>query len=95
MLWQIVLPSAAPYIFTGMRVSLAVALIIVVISEMVAANNGIGYFILAGQRGFKIREMWAGVVTLAMVGYALNQLFLLVENRVLAWHYGYTQEQRH
>lgn len=94
MLWQIVLPSSAPYIFTGMRVSLAVALIIVVISEMVAANNGIGYFILAGQRGFKIREMWAGIITLAMVGYALNQLFLLVENRVLAWHYGYTQGQR-
>jgi ABC-type nitrate/sulfonate/bicarbonate transport system permease component len=94
MLWQIVLPSASPYIFTGMRVSLAVALIIVVISEMVAANNGIGYFILAGQRGFKIREMWAGIITLAMVGYLLNQLFLLVESRVLRWHYGYTQGQR-
>lgn len=94
LIWQIVLPSASPYIFTGMRVSLAVALILVVISEMVAANNGIGYFILAGQRGFKIREMFAGVVTLAVVGYTLNRLFLVLENRVLAWHYGYTQQQR-
>ena len=94
LLWQIVLPSAAPYIFTGMRVSLAVALIVMVISEMVAASNGIGYFILSAQRGFKIREMFAGVLTLAVVGYTLNRLFLLVENRLLAWHYGYTQQQR-
>src|SRR4249920_1940836 len=84
----------SPYIFTGMRISLAVALIVMVISEMVAASNGIGYFILSAQRGFKIREMFAGVLTLAALGYILNRLFLMIENRVLAWHYGYTQQQR-
>jgi ABC-type nitrate/sulfonate/bicarbonate transport system permease component len=94
LLWQIVLPSAAPYIFTGMRVSLAVALIVMVISEMVAASSGIGYFILSAQRGFKIREMFAGVLTLAVVGYVLNRLFVAIENKVLAWHYGYTLQQR-
>jgi NitT/TauT family transport system permease protein len=93
-LWQIVLPSAAPSIFTGLRISLAVALIVMVIAEMVAASNGIGYFILASERGFKVKEMFAGVVTLAMVGYALNRLFLFTENRVLAWHHGFTQQQR-
>ncbi len=95
LLTQIVLPAASPYIFTGMRVSLAVALIVMVISEMVAASSGIGYFILSAQRGFKIREMFAGVLTLAVVGYVLNRLFVAIENRVLAWHYGYTQQQRH
>jgi ABC-type nitrate/sulfonate/bicarbonate transport system permease component len=94
LLWQIVLPASSPFIFTGMRVSLAVALIVMVISEMVAASSGIGYFILSAQRGFKIREMFAGVLTLAALGYVLNRLFLLIENRVLAWHYGYTQQQR-
>jgi NitT/TauT family transport system permease protein len=94
LLTQIVLPAASPFIFTGMRVSLAVALIVMVISEMVAASNGIGYFILSAQRGFKVRDMFAGVLTLALLGYILNRLFLLIENRVLAWHYGYTQ-QRH
>jgi ABC-type nitrate/sulfonate/bicarbonate transport system permease component len=94
LLWQVVLPAASPYIFTGMRVSLAVALIVMVISEMVAASSGIGYFILSAQRGFKIREMFAGVLTLAVLGYVLNRLFLMIENRVLAWHYGYTQQQR-
>jgi ABC-type nitrate/sulfonate/bicarbonate transport system permease component len=93
LLTQIVLPASSPYIFTGMRISLAVALIIMVISEMVAASNGIGYFILSAQRGFKIRDMFAGVLTLAVLGYVLNRLFLMIENRVLAWHYGYTQQQ--
>jgi NitT/TauT family transport system permease protein len=95
LIWQIVLPASSPYIFTGMRVSLAVALIVMVISEMVAASSGIGYFILSAQRGFQIREMFAGVLTLAVVGYVLNRLFVAIENRVLAWHYGYTQQQRH
>jgi ABC-type nitrate/sulfonate/bicarbonate transport system permease component len=94
LLWQVVLPSAAPFIFTGMRVSLAVALIVMVIAEMVAASNGIGYFVLAAQRGFKTREMFAGIVTLAVLGYFLNRLFLLIENRVLAWHHGATQQQK-
>jgi ABC-type nitrate/sulfonate/bicarbonate transport system permease component len=94
LVWQIVLPSASPYIFTGMRVSLAVALIVMVISEMVAASSGIGYFILSAQRGFQIREMFAGVLTLAMIGYVLNRLFVAIENKVLGWHYGYTQQQR-
>jgi len=94
LLVQIVLPASSPFIFTGMRISLAVALIVMVISEMVAASNGIGYFILSAQRGFKIRDMFAGVLTLALLGYILNRLFLLIENRVLAWHYGYTQQQR-
>jgi len=93
LLMQIVLPASSPFIFAGMRISLAVALIVMVISEMVAASSGIGYFILSAQRGFKIRDMFAGVLTLAMLGYVLNRLFLLIENRVLAWHYGYTQQR--
>lgn len=87
---RVVLPATAPYIFSGMRVSLAVALILVVISEMVAADQGIGFFILNAQRGFRVREMYAGVVTLAVLGYLLNQAFVAIEGRVLAWHYGYS-----
>ena len=93
LLTQVVLPASSPFIFTGMRISLAVALIVMVISEMVAASSGVGYFILSAQRGFKIRDMFAGVLTLAMLGYVLNRLFLLIESRVLAWHYGYTQQR--
>jgi len=82
---QIVLPSALPNIFTGLRVSLGIGLIMVVISEMVAANSGIGYFILQAQRSFRVPEMYAGIFTLALVGYLLNVLFLSVERRVVHW----------
>ena len=94
LLWQIVLPSAAPFIFTGLRVSLAVALIVMVIAEMVASSDGIGYFILAAQRGFQVKEMYAGVVTLALVGYGLNRLFLAIEGRLMRWHSGFTETHR-
>ena len=87
-LLRIVLPAASPQIFAGMRTSLSLALILMVISEMVASTNGIGFFVLQSQRSFAIPEMWAGILLLGLLGYALNLIFLLVERRVLAWHRG-------
>jgi ABC-type nitrate/sulfonate/bicarbonate transport system permease component len=84
----IVLPSAAPRIFAGLRVSLSLSLILMVISEMVAATGGIGFTIVQAERSFAIKQMWAGIVLLGVLGYLLNTLLLLVERRVLAWHRG-------
>jgi ABC-type nitrate/sulfonate/bicarbonate transport system permease component len=82
----VVLPAAAPQIFAGMRTSLSLAVIMMVISEMVASTNGIGFFVLQSQRSFAIPEMWSGILLLGILGYALNLLFAGVERRVLAWH---------
>jgi ABC-type nitrate/sulfonate/bicarbonate transport system permease component len=82
------LPAATPQIFAGMRTSLSLAVIMMVISEMVASTNGIGFFVLQSQRSFAIPEMWSGIVLLGIVGYSLNLLFTAVERRVLAWHRG-------
>ncbi len=82
---KIVLPAALPSILTGMRISVGLALIVVVIAEMVASNNGIGAFILNSQRFFNIPEMYAGIFTLALLGYALNTIFLRVEARLLRY----------
>lgn len=87
-LCHVVLPSAAPQIFAGARVSLALAVIMMVVSEMVASTNGIGYFVLQSQRTYAITQMWSGIFLLALLGYVLNVLFLLVERRVLRWHRG-------
>jgi ABC-type nitrate/sulfonate/bicarbonate transport system permease component len=84
----VTLPAAGPQIFAGMRTSLSLAVIMMVISEMVASTNGIGFFVLQSQRSFAIPEMWSGIVLLGIVGYALNLLFIAVERRVLAWHRG-------
>ncbi len=83
---KVVLPSAAPFVMTGLRIALAIALILTVISEMVGATAGIGYFILDSQRSFRIPQMYAGMVVLALLGYALNRAFLAADRRVLAWH---------
>lgn len=83
----IVLPSASPKIFAGLRVSLAVALIVMVISEM-TSSSGIGYNVVIAQRGFRMLDMWAGILVLGILGYVLNAILALVESRVTRWHRG-------
>jgi ABC-type nitrate/sulfonate/bicarbonate transport system permease component len=85
---RVVLPAASPQIFAGMRTSVSLALILMVISEMVASTNGIGYFVLQSQRSFAIPEMWSGILLLGILGYTLNGVFALIERRVLRWHRG-------
>jgi ABC-type nitrate/sulfonate/bicarbonate transport system permease component len=84
-LWSIVLPASLPSILTGMRISLGISLIVVVVAEMIAGNSGIGYFILDMQRIFRVPEMFAGIFTLGVLGFAINFLFLKVEGRLLRW----------
>jgi ABC-type nitrate/sulfonate/bicarbonate transport system permease component len=59
-----------------------------VVSELVASTNGIGYLILNSQIMFLLTDMWCGIVLLAIIGYTLNALFLTVEHNVLNWHRG-------
>jgi ABC-type nitrate/sulfonate/bicarbonate transport system permease component len=87
-IWNVILPAAAPQIITGLKVSLPITLILVVISEMVGSTDGIGYFILDSQRRFRIAHMYAGMLTLAILGYTLNQSFNLLYKLVMPWHVG-------
>ena len=87
-LLRMTLPAASPQIFAGMRLSLSLAVILMVISEMVASTNGIGFFVLQSQRSFAIPEMWSGILLLGILGYVLNLVFVIAERRVLAWHRG-------
>jgi ABC-type nitrate/sulfonate/bicarbonate transport system permease component len=84
-LTRIVLPGAAPKILAGVRTSLSLALILMVISEMVAASSGIGFSIVQAQRGFGFVDMWAGIVLLGIIGFLLNTVLTLIERRILAW----------
>jgi ABC-type nitrate/sulfonate/bicarbonate transport system permease component len=86
LLRRVIFPAALPQIVAGLRISLAIALIVALVSEMVGATNGLGYFILQQQRGLRIRETYAAMVQLALVGLVLNALFVALEGRVLAWH---------
>jgi len=88
-LWRVVLPSASPQIFAGLRASLSLALILMVVSEMVASTNGIGYAILQSQRLFAVTDMWAGILALGILGYLVNAILVFLERRILAWHRGW------
>jgi ABC-type nitrate/sulfonate/bicarbonate transport system permease component len=85
-LLHIVLPSAAPKIFAGLRISLSIAVILMVISELVASVNGIGFELLQAQRTFRSLDVWATIVLLGVIGYVLNAVLGLVEGRALRWH---------
>ena len=86
---KIVLPAALPFIFTGLRVSLGLGLILVVVAEMLAGTGGVGYLILDMQRTFQARAMYAWLVILACLGFALNAGFVFLERRVLFWSAGF------
>jgi ABC-type nitrate/sulfonate/bicarbonate transport system permease component len=82
---RVILPASLPYIVTGLRVSLSIALILVTTAEMVAGSKGIGFFILDEERSLRGSNMYAGIVFVAVVGYTLNRVFLMVEKRALKW----------
>jgi sulfonate transport system permease protein len=84
----VVLPGASPQIAAGLRASLQVSIILMVVSEMIAASEGIGYFILYAQTVFAIVTMWSGIVVLSVLGTLLNYLFVFAEHRLLGWYHG-------
>lgn len=85
---EIILPAAAPMIFVGLRYALTVGLVIALVSEMIAGNDGMGYFVIRAQQNLSVVQLFAGVFTLAFLGYALNFAFLIGERAVLPWHAG-------
>jgi ABC-type nitrate/sulfonate/bicarbonate transport system permease component len=91
---HLTLPAASPQIFAGLRQGLSVAIILMVISELFAASDGLGFAIVQAQRRFAIPEMWAGMLMLGLLGFLLSLLFRVVENRWLAWYHGLRRAQR-
>ncbi|MEV4400480.1 ABC transporter permease subunit [Nonomuraea sp. NPDC049607] len=82
----VVLPAASPKIFAGLRLSLSLALILMVISELFGSTDGIGYQLLQAQRSFDGPGVWATIALLGILGYLVNGLFVLAEHRLLVWH---------
>ena len=83
---MIVLPAALPQIFSGVRYALSGALILMVVSELMFASNGVGYELIQSQRTFAIVDMWSAMFLLGLLGYGLNVCLQVFENRVLSWH---------
>lgn len=85
---HLVLRAASPQIFAGLRQALSIGIILMVISEMFAASNGIGFTVVQFQRSFAVPDMWTGIIVLGLLGYLLSVVFRTVERRALAWYHG-------
>lgn len=82
---KVVLPASVPAVFTGIRVAGAYSILVLIAAEMVGAKAGLGYLVNYSQFTFEIPKMYAGIVTLALLGLAFNHAVLFVERRLTAW----------
>ncbi|SJN11742.1 putative ABC transporter [Leucobacter sp. 7(1)] len=90
----LILPAASPRIMAGVRQTLSIALILLVISEMFYSSSGLGYQIVFFQRNYLIAEMWSGIVLLGLIGVLLAAIFGVVERSVLRWYHGTREVER-
>lgn len=84
---MLLLPAASPKIFAGLRLSLSLALILTVFSELLpGTEDGVGFQLTDAQSRFDLLTVWAVMVLLGLIGYLLNACLLAAERRLLAWH---------
>lgn len=83
---RILLPGAMPKVFAGLRTSLAYALILMIITELQKAVDGMGYQLNQVQRDFDYIGLWAILAVLAIVGMVSNGMLVALQHRVLHWH---------
>jgi ABC-type nitrate/sulfonate/bicarbonate transport system permease component len=86
---RVIVPAAFPQIVAGMRNSLSLAVIMMVLSEYFSSTSGVGYVLLISKNTFDFGPMWAAILLIGLLGYLLNVMFLLIERRLLAWHRGW------
>lgn len=84
-LWEVVLPSALPELLSGIRTALALSFVLLVASELIVARAGLGYMIGWLGDGGAYDAMFAVVMTVALLGFVADRLYLMLMRRILAW----------
>jgi NitT/TauT family transport system permease protein len=85
---RVILPAAVPYILTGMRIGVGTAFIVVIVSEMIAVNNGLGFRINEAREYFWSDKIIAGMITIGLLGLAIDTAMNKLNNHLLRWHRG-------
>lgn len=83
--WTVALPGSLPAIFTGMKLSLGFALIVIVGAEFLAADKGIGFMIWQSYQTLRMEQMFVGLVITGIMGWALSLILDLIEHFVVPW----------
>jgi ABC-type nitrate/sulfonate/bicarbonate transport system permease component len=86
LMWQIMLPAAFPQIMTGLQVALPIAVIVAIVTEMLMGGYGLGGAMLNASRFADSRGVFAGIVEIAVIGFALVKGMALLRRRLLLWH---------
>ena len=82
---KVVVPSALPLVFAGLRVSLALSFVLLFSTEMINARSGLGFLIRQSESSLRFDLMYVAIGAVAALGYAGDQLLLVIRRRVLAW----------
>jgi NitT/TauT family transport system permease protein len=82
---KVVFPAALPTIFTGIRLAGAAAVLVLIAAEMIGATAGLGYYINYAQNNFLIPQMYAAILTTALLGLAVNYGLVALERRLSRW----------
>lgn len=85
LLWKVIIPAALPDILSGTRLALAISFVLLVSSEMLAGNSGLGFLTFFLGEGGDFAGMFAAIFTLTLLGFFADRLYLAVMRRVLAW----------
>jgi NitT/TauT family transport system permease protein len=88
LLMRVVLPSALPYVFNGLRVGLGIAWVLVIVSEMLAVKGGIGYAMWTAYQFVRIDLIIAAMFTMGFLGLASDRILLVLSRRLLRWNTG-------
>lgn len=85
MFWKVLLPASLPTVFTGIRMGAAFSFFMLIGAEMIGAHSGLGFMIIQAQATFQIPKMYAGIVTVALLGIVINLIMLELEKRSMKW----------
>jgi NitT/TauT family transport system permease protein len=85
---RVILPAAVPYILSGVRIGIGTAFIVVIVAEMLAVNNGLGFRMLEAKEYFWTDKIMAGMITIGMLGLAIDTGVSRLNNYLLRWHRG-------
>jgi NitT/TauT family transport system permease protein len=85
---RVILPAATPYILSGARVGMGTAFIVVIVAEMIAVSNGLGYRILEAREYFWSDKIIAGMFTIGFIGLAIDTVMNKLNTHLLRWHRG-------
>ncbi|WP_338847696.1 ABC transporter permease [Massilia sp. W12] len=85
---RVMLPAAVPYILAGVRIGIGTAFIVVIVAEMVAVNNGLGFRITEAREYFWSDKIIAGMLTIGLLGLLIDSGMNRLNNHLLRWHRG-------